>query len=270
MKLIGYIITFILLGCEKIYYYPDKSIEIITGQHIAHRGGRTSTIRENTLEGIKSALRYMEGVEIDVQISKNETVWLSHSEMIYNCGTDKNCFPETTDGFIKSITTCNGLDISYTQLETVFQLIRDSFPSKLIFVDLKGWVPCSINSLDIDGMMRRESEIIIELANKYTIGKNVKFEIEPTTVLDYIQSKKSQLETYYISYGQFERSMLIALKQGYSGLSYKNNVGEKLTKEKIELLHKKGLKIIVWNINNHDEITELEAINVDYIQYDLE
>lgn len=263
------LIIFLVLGCKKLIYYPDVIMDIQDTQFIAHRGGRTSLQRENTLIGIKAALKLNEGVEIDVQISKDESIWLSHSEIVKGCNTTLKCFPETRDLEIRGIMTCNGLDISYTQLDSVFKYLADSCPNKIICIDLKGWIPCSGNSLDIEGMMRRESEIIINLANLYGITKNVFFEIEPTTVLDYIKSKKTNVKTYVISYGHFEREMLIALKQGYSGISYKNNIGEVLTKEKIDLIHRKGLKIIVWNLNSKDEIKELKEIGVDYIQMDL-
>jgi glycerophosphoryl diester phosphodiesterase len=63
--------------------------------------------------------------------------------------------------------------------------------------------------------------------------------------------------------------MLISLKQGYTGISYKKNIGDPLTKEKIDLMHKKGLKIIVWNLSSNDEITGLRDIGVDYVQMDM-
>lgn len=264
------IIMFLLqLSCKKIIYYPDVINDVKATQLIAHRGGRTSTQRENTLIGIKAALKHKQGVEVDVQISKDESIWLSHSVMVEGCNVTLKCFPETRDNEIRGITSCNGLDISYTQLDSVFKYLADSCPDKIICIDLKGWIPCSGNSLDIEGMMRRESEIIINLANFYGISKNVLFEIEPTTVLDYVKSKKTEVKTYVNSYGHFEREMLIALKQGYNGISYKNNIGEALTKEKIDLIHKKGLKIIVWNLNSNNEIKGLQEIGVDYIQMDL-
>lgn len=267
--LISLICILLLLGCEKIHYYPDKLIEIKETQLIAHRGGRDSLHRENTLNGVKSALKYNAGVEVDVQISKNESIWLSHSPIVINCGKELKCFPESQDKEIESIGFCSGNDNSYTRLESVFKYISDSFPDKKISIDLKGWFPCSGNSADIEGMMRKESEIILDLARKYSLLKNLIFEIETTTVLDYIKSKNTEAEVYLTAYGDFERAMLISLKQNYSGISYKNNVGEELSKEKVSLLHRKGLKIMVWNLMSKSEIPNLSKFGVDYIQLDL-
>ncbi len=263
------IIIGLVLGCKKIFYYPDKNIDLNPTKLIAHRGGRTDKLRENSMQGIRAALKQRDGVEVDVQISKSESIWLSHSEIVKGCGFDMNCFPETKDDDIRTVTTCNGADINYTQLDSVFSLMADSFPDKPICIDMKGWVPCSGNSLDIEGMMRREGEIIIHLAQKYGLLKNTLIEVEPSTVLDYLKAKNSGAPLYLVSYGNFERDMLMALKQGYTGISYKNNIGETLTKEMIDLMHKKGLKIIVWNLGSNNEINGLVNIGVDYIQIDL-
>lgn len=270
MKQILFIIFCLLMGCKKIHYYPDKNIEIKPTQLIAHRGGRTLTIRENTLIGIKAALYYKDGIEVDVMISKSENIWLSHSEIVKGCNKTLKCFAETKDEDIKAITTCNGQDISYTQLEDVFKFMHDSFPAKLICIDLKGWVPCSGNSIDIEGMMRREGEIIIQMAQKYGLASNLMFEIEATSVLDYLKSKQSGAKTYLVAYGDFERAMLISLKQNYTGISYKTNFKEELTKEKIDLIHKKGLRMLIWNlIDNATEIPYYTNMGVDFIQMDL-
>lgn len=269
LKFSLYIVILILFGCKKINYYPDKSIRIETTKLIAHRGGGNSIYRDNTIDGIKAALRQKDGIEIDIQISKNETVWLSHSDLVMDCNKTLNCFAETTDKEIKAIKLCNNEDISYTELESVFKFISDSFPSKIVCVDLKFWTPCSINSASVDGVMKREAEIVINLAIKYNLTNNVHIETETASVLEHIKSKNNQIGTFLTSFGDLERAMLISLKQNYTGISYKNNSGEILTKEMLDLMHKKGLKLIVWNLKTVDEIKSLTEIGVDFIQMDL-
>jgi len=266
------IFLFLLLGlvqCQKINYYPDKLILVTPPQIIAHRGGRTNQVRENTFSGIKQALHFADGVEVDVQISKDRTIWLSHSVDLTDCSGKIGCFPESTDSEIEAISNCNGKDISYSKLEPVFKLIADSFPSKKVCIDLKGWFPCSANSLEIDGMMRLEAKLIIKMASSYGIEQNVLFEIETTTVLDYINSKRTNVGTYLNSYGDFERAMLICLKQNYSGISYKTGIGEKLSQEKMDLLHRKGLKLIAWNVNDSSIIPSYISMGVDFVQKDF-
>jgi glycerophosphoryl diester phosphodiesterase len=269
MRVAIIILLIVLNSCQKIKYYEDKELEVFAPQKIVHRGGESQFHLENTLDGIKRSLREFDGVEVDVQMSKDESIWLSHSVDVYQCKTKLNCFPEMKDSDIRAVLSCNGVDFSYTNLEDVFKFMKDSFPNKPICIDMKGWVPCSVNSVDIEGMLRREGELIVILAQKYGLAKNLLFETETTSVLDYLNSKKSGAGIYLTSYGDFERAVLIALKQKYSGISFKTNIGEKLSEDKIDLLHRKGLKIIVWNLLSSDEIAYYESIGVDYIQFDL-
>ena len=59
--------------------------------------------------------------------------------------------------------------------------------------------------------------------------------------------------------------MLLALKHELDGIFYKGNLGDELD----DLLHKKGLKVKVWNISDSTYRKELESINVDFLQVDL-
>jgi glycerophosphoryl diester phosphodiesterase len=117
--------------------------------------------------------------------------------------------------------------------------------------------------------MNREAEIIIGMARSYNLTDNIRIETETTSVLNFIKSISPQTEVYLTAFGDFERALFICMKEKYSGISYKNNDGEVLTKEKIDLLHRKGLKIMVWNLQSENETDELTAIGVDCIQKDL-
>ena len=271
MRLCHFILFFLFIaeGCEKINYYPDNNIPNGTTKFLAHRAGGNTTFRDNTLESIIAALPTTDGIEIDVQISKNQTIWLSHASVVEACNKSLDCFAKTKDDDIRAIRTCEGKDISYTELGEVFKFMRDSFSDKLISVDLKAWFACSIGSLDIEGTMRREAEIILNLAREHNQSQNVKIETETASVLNFIQSMNTKAEVYLTSFGDFERAMLLCLKEDYDGISFKYKSGEDLTKEKIDLLHRKGLKIMVWNVSNKDEIPYLVDIGVDYIQHDL-
>lgn len=268
--LISISITLLLLtnSCKKINYFPDKEINTDSCRIVSHRGGRTASVRENTLNGIRAALKYCDGVEVDVQISKDETIWLSHSEQVSGCNQSYKCFAETSDKDIEKIDSCNGQDIDYTKLEDVFSLMQDSFPNAFICIDLKGWIPCSGNSLDIDGMMRRECEIIIDLAKKYTLLDKTLIETEGTSALIYAKKYEPNCKAYHVSHGEFERTMLLCLNYGFDGMSYKLNIGESIDEEKIRMLHRKGLRIIVWN-QNADQIEFLKSIKTDFIQKDF-
>ncbi|HYV90748.1 MAG TPA: hypothetical protein VE978_03160 [Chitinophagales bacterium] len=62
--------------------------------------------------------------------------------------------------------------------------------------------------------------------------------------------------------------MLIALKNNLDGLSYKSDIGDTLNMDRMNLLHKKGLKVVAWGIPDSSYRSFLESIRVDYLEVD--
>src|SRR5580765_1111475 len=117
--LISVLTTF--FSCEKINYYPDDPVIYDHTIVLSHHGVKTSEHRENTFEACVNALNDYEGLEVDIQMSKDHTIWLSHLSDAQFCDGSSSCFIETSDEEIESITTCSGVDIGYTKLEDVLK-----------------------------------------------------------------------------------------------------------------------------------------------------
>ncbi|MBS3914921.1 MAG: glycerophosphodiester phosphodiesterase [Bacteroidetes bacterium] len=262
------ILLFVLFSCKKVVYYKDSPL---TGKSlaIAHRGGRTGLLRENTIYGSTEALKKTDGVEIDIQISKDGTIWLSHNVEVENCETTINCFPETRDAEIKTIQNCNKDELFYNRLEDLIAYMSTKYPDKYLIVDLKGWIPCSINSAGIEGMMRTEAEEVARLGNKYHFSSHILLESDLVSVLNWGKKTAPEMKTFLRVFGDLERGMLICLKEKVHGISFKLHADEQLTDDYIALLHKKGLQISVWNLNNTQELEYWQQKGVDYIQFDL-
>lgn len=256
-------------SCEKVTYYPDNQITYSPTINIAHRGGRTDSTRENTIESVINALPYVGGIEVDVQLSKSRTVWLSHDFKVDDCNGPQFCFSQTYDSQIEAITTCNGKDISYTKFEEVLQYMAQNNIKKYISIDLKGWIPCDGEAMDIAAIMKVEAEEIIRLGKKYNLSPFLLFESQNISVLYWIRAKDKNVQTYYTSYGDFEKGLLEALDNKFSGISYKAFFQENLDIDKIKLLHKKGLRLNAWNIPDSAHANFLREINADFIQIDL-
>ena len=264
--------AFVLLAissCGKINYYDRDPVEYTGTEIIAHRGGSNDTIRDNTYEGCVYALQVTDGIEVDVQMSKDRTIWLSHSARAEGCNERLRCFAEMRDSDIEAITTCNGNDISYTKLEEVLAYMSSNNIKKTICIDLKGWAPCSGNSTDIEGMMRAEAEEVIKLAEKYGLAECILIETNVASVLKWAKRKNKKIGAYITSYGDFEKGMLLALKHDLDGISFKSNFIDEVTINEMNLLHKKGLKMIAWAIPDSAAALQLIDAQVDHIQVDL-
>ena len=59
-----------------------------------------------------------------------------------------------------------------------------------------------------------------------------------------------------------------ALKAGYEGLSFKYDVNNPPSKERIDKVKRKGLKLQFWTIDNKNDILKAIELKPDYIQTD--
>lgn len=258
-----------LMGCDKIHYYPDRPFYDVQTKLLAHKAGCTYSYIDNFKNTADSSLNKMAGIEVDIQLSKERTLWILHEPYVLNCDESEGpCFVDTYDSYIVDIDSCMGSTRGFTRLESLFQLMTEKYPEKYISIDVKAWVPCKLDGLDITGMMNVMADQIIALTNKYNMAGKVMVECETTTFLKYIKKQSSGIETYLTTLGDFERGMLIALYDGYSGISFKYKFDEEITIDHINLIRKKGLKIQLWTVNSEADIKEAFTLNPDFIQTD--
>ncbi|MBI5217424.1 MAG: glycerophosphodiester phosphodiesterase [Bacteroidia bacterium] len=272
MKKIIYILLsllFILDGCEKIHYYPDHIVPDVKTKFLAHRGGGDCNFQENTLKACQYGLPKLSGIEVDLQISKSRTVWLSHSADLNGCGNiNPNCFAETYDEDIVGLDSCFGISYDFTRLEEAFKYMSENYPDKYITLDVKEWIPCAASSGNVPDVMNVIADEINRLVKKYNMQNHVMVESEIATFLSYVKLYCKGVETYLNSLGDFERAMQLALEAGYSGISFKYNFDEIITYDHIKMLHRHGLKIQLWTVNTTELLQQALSINPDYIQTD--
>lgn len=275
MRIAKYIILLAALACgsscQKIKYYPDKDYREVTTKVLAHRagGGDHSPYQENSLEAAQYGLSIVDGLEVDVQISKDRTVWLGHNADLPECGgTFYDCFPEETDDRIVALDSCDGDKHSFTRLEDIFSTMASSYPGSFISIDVKAWPPCAVTSSDVLGVMNVIGDEVIRLTNKYNLQNRVMVESETGSFLNYVKKNGTGVEYYLISFGDFERAMQLSLEAGLTGISFHYKWIEEISAEHIQLIRKKGLKIQLWTVNSEVDIEEALSINPDFIQTD--
>jgi glycerophosphoryl diester phosphodiesterase len=262
-----------LYSCNKIHYYPDKEYSEVNTLILAHRagGGGTSNLQENSLEAAKYGLSILDGIEVDIQLSKSRTLWLYHGAELPVCGgITYECFPEIFDNQIIELDSCNGDEYNFTKLEEIFAFMSLNYPDKHISLDVQPWYPCAFTSINIVGEMNVIADEVIRLTEKYNLQNCVMVESQTATFLDNIKKNSTGIESYLTSWGGPERAMLLALSAGYTGISvkFKPEYEREVTAEDIYLMRKKGLKIQLWTVNSEEDIIEAVSIKPDYIQTD--
>jgi glycerophosphoryl diester phosphodiesterase len=248
-----------------VEYYPDKPIVFTKTQWIAHKGGGFYD-EGNTLDACKHGLSLMDGIEIDLQRSISNTLWLSHSINTVSCGNIPSlCIPGASDYSLEQLNACLPNNSDYPTLESIFDYVSKNYPDKSISLDIKPWIPCG-GGANVIKLMNEMAERIITLVRLYKLENRVIVESDVGDFLYYVKENSTEIETYLTTHGDLELGTSRALASGFSGISFQYGTNEILTKEHVDLLHRKGLKIIIWTIDDVNIFPEVISLGVDYIQ----
>lgn len=185
------------------------------------------------------------------------------------CGTfGEECFHDISDKHMEEINTCLGSANSYPRLANVFDYISRNHPDSFVSLDVKVWTPCGIGDLNVTRNMNIMAQKIIDLIQAYHLENQIMVESEVGDFLYYVKSNSDFIETYLTTLGDYELGVSRALESGFSGISFKYKFTAPITKEQIDLLHRKGLKIHLWPVNGTEDIEEAKALGADFIQTD--
>ena len=177
---------FLLCGCEENrkveYVNPFTGIEAVN--ILGHKGAGTmgrygnSDFLDNSPEAILQGIQHLDGVEFDMQLSKDTTLWLFHDHEIPTCADTSANFFLLSDEEIKSISSCrfNGRLIS---LSGIMELInQQSFDKKkYLSLDIKGLQ--NPEALKYFGSKKALGEVVLnKLTTTIDLNHSVEFLVE--------------------------------------------------------------------------------------------
>jgi glycerophosphoryl diester phosphodiesterase len=269
MKLINrlLLVMFISLAgaCEKINYHPDNPIAGISTKVLMHKGcGYNTDIPVNTLAAAEYGLSLLDGIELDIQLSKDGTLWLDHDNEVYNCdSTIVGCFQELTDEEIRTAGECGGVN-QYDTLESVFQLMVSKYPNSFISLDIKGQYCEIANSAET---MRTMANAVLALVDKYHMQNKVLVESSSPAFLNEFENQKTVAQCIITVSGDVDEGMANAASTKARGISLKYGV-EEFNSRVVSLIHQKGYGIMIWYINEPEDIAKVWTYQPDLIQTD--
>ena len=259
-----YILCLINTSCEKIVYENDNPFFGLNTRVLMHRGsGNNDTIRENTFEAAQYGLSLLDGIELDIQLSKNGTIWLDHDNEVIDCnGIVVGCFQELTDEQIRDASICNG-ENRYNKLEPVFQLMESQYPRSFISLDVKGQY-CDI--LNTPETMRIFADQIQDLVNRYNMRNRVLVESSSINFLDEISGKEG-VGQFYINLEDIDKGIANAKATDARGISQKFEA-EEYDNSTVEFIRNNGLGTLIWIVNDSTDIRAVWETAPDFIQTD--
>ena len=270
MKKVGLFISIVLaFSCERIEYYPDKPVQFERTFIIAHQGGGDFDAG-NTMEACVYGLERAHGIEVDIQKDDDDILWLSHDASLPACDLFlESCFGSRRTETIIQLDTCLGNNINYSQLERVFEYISINYPHSFLSLDIKAWKPCELTNMNVSHEMNTMAREIISLTMAYQMEHRVMVESESGDFLYYIKTHSDKIQTYLVTLGDFELGVSRALDAGFSGVSFQYKKQEPITKDLVDLMRRKGLKIQLWTIKVPEDMEEALKLHPDFIQTDV-
>jgi glycerophosphoryl diester phosphodiesterase len=252
-------------GCEKINYAVDNPISGLSTRILMHRGcGFNENYMPNTLPAAEYGLSVLDGVELDIQISADGTLWLDHDNEVHDCeGNVVGCFQTLSDAEILSFTECDGV-IKYYTVESVFEVMAAEYTESFISLDVKGQYCEIINTPE---MMRRMADAVLALVEKYKMNPRVLVESNSVEFLQKLDNQ-SLVGQCVISLGDVDEGIANATAIKARGISLEYGV-EEVNTDVVNLIHKKGYGLILWVINDPADIKAAWDSKPDFIETDV-
>jgi len=267
-RLTANLFCFLLILHFSVYSQSNSDTSFCT-KIIGHKCGYQETFIPNSLSSIKQNIKNFDGVEMDVYLSRDRTLWLTHNQWldIYDSTIQSNIL-KLHDTDIETINQYGKGHFEYTKLEDVFQFISQNYPDKYISLDIKPWIPTSMSSLNIPHLRKTIAQKICVMQKNYGL-KNILIESESVQLIRNIKKHNTDIECYLLALKNPSKMVKKAIRKKIDGISYKYFSKPKLTIDDINRLHKNNCKIQVWTINSIEDYKKCKSLNIDFIQTDI-
>lgn len=230
--------------------------------HFGHRGSGAhiydGKMIENTKSSVEFALTHLDGCEIDIQMSKEGTIWIYHDDMLgHFCDSSQldnvSCIPQMSDAAINKLKQCReGVEDRIYQLSDVFDLfVENNFHDKFLSLDVKGYFSeeCFPSKNAPKVYFEQFADALTALIERYSITDQVIVESNYDEFMDRIKSISSDLTCHYIGYNNFDEKIERVIAKNYDGISF-SLFDSELTKNHIDSARKLGLDVQLWPVTD--------------------
>mgnify|MGYP004530964209 FL=1 len=213
---------------------------------IAHRGLHSSDIIENSIEAIElgSKVKYLDGVEFDVRLTKDNKVVVIHDKTIDRVSNGVGTVANMT---LRQLRKYNyGSDVAPSTISTLDEVLDVITPGSLLIIELK----------DED---KRNSVLVTEvlkILDKYP-NLNIWLKSFSSQIVDLLQNASKYPTGILVD----KTSTKELLKDTYFYSISKHVIDKNIVKNLI----KRDKIIMIWTINTKEELNNLKKTLGEYI-----
>lgn len=261
-----------LIVFVSLYSCLQKDYDISKTNILGHRGNGikdyNDTIMDNTIPAIIKALHIADGVEVDIQLSKDNTIWLYHDTKILGSDSTIHFIPHLNDKELLNCLSRNHPETKFNTLTEIFEYFNNNHITGFISLDIKSFYGenCFENTTELKSYMQKIGEKILYLADKYNLEEQILIESDIKFLLDFFK-KNSDIKTFLLGFSEFNNRVKTANKKNYTGISH-NYKDSEINHENISFAKNKGLQIQLWTPNSANDLESVLLLNPDFIQTD--
>ena len=207
--------------CFDSWYPATSNVDIV-----AHRAGGIEA-PENTIEGLEKAYQVgASGSEIDIKRTKDGFYVLNHDNTFKRTAGEKRK-PQEMD-----LQEVKALRVDGASVPEFEEVLAASKGRLMLFAELKG------STAD-----RKMADDAVKLIHKYNMEDECVLISLKYDLIDYIETKYPEIQTGFLTFLSFGNTA--DLTGDYIGLE-----AESATAYRVNSIHKRGKKVLVWTVNS--------------------
>lgn len=255
---------------------------------LMHRGGGlwNPSLRQNTMPAILYGASLYDGAEMDLQLSRDGTIWIAHDNEVTDCAEAPfgggKCFQELSDGDLEGVSYCDtatgspcaeGSTATCVQHYVKLAAILERFATdpalleKFLALDVKDQL-CGSTGLPES---RDMADALHGLVTAYPMGWRLFVESDQRTFMDAFHSNGTPAYLFVEGYGSADPIIADAAQAHATGISYRY-YNEPYDPTFTQGLRDVGLRVMVWAVPDPfdavDDIAPVWAMNPDIIATD--
>jgi len=278
MSIIKKLTIYSLLSFVFLNYVSCKKDKITTNvKFLGHKGAGGNYFNdvhmENTIPSFAQAIETLDGVETDVAMSLDGTIWMYHNQDVNDYACDEvpgRFIPAMRDSELEKIMLCHESKkdriYKFSELMAFWESRGKSF---IISLDIKPTFPAWVFDM-VGGRSAYYDKLaksLSEIPSSAEGTEKILLEFDSPRFLSQLKlyPKTEKMVRYYTGDGGMEDHIQTALARGYDGISVDGN---KASVESVKKAKSVGLKVQLWTPYFRDELRPVFAMEPDFIHTD--
>lgn len=231
------LVVLILFSCSKEKGFDNVKV---LGHAATGLENLNSVYHDNSKEAVEMALSMQgcDGVEIDIQLSKDGELWLYHDAYLNTQTNGNECISENETGYLDDL---QYRSLHKEELLKLSELDLGQFKGKELFLDLRHYNECSDKFVSVTAMIQRLTELAMNNQSEMTVNCILG---NPDWIQPFIVAG---FNVYYSIYSKSEAEAANADYPLLSGYMIKN---KDISKDEVAWIRNTNKKVYIFEVRS--------------------